>query len=360
MRSAAFDMNVAPPPVTIINQLIANGDLGQAGMTTLAASINAVPFEPKYLGDRGTYDYSSALTRDIRLEFDGQVITVVQSSAPGSSPTPVSLRPRTVKAVSSVRLSEEFPVLASEVSGIRELAGVSLDTIDTRASRLTIQAIRNIRSTWEYQRINAAMGIWVDADGTVIQNYFTLLGISQPTLDVTFGTPGSSKFLKLCMTLKNSLEDVLGNLDGDDGFEPLIACGRNFWANFITAADVVEAFDKFEARQQDNLPLREDLRYADFKFGGFRWRQYRGSANNTGRFLPDNEAHVIVDSVPGTYLGFWTPPEDNIHFTNAPGIPIVPAVHPLPYDEGYGFRFQSNPIHVMTRPAAAYKLFSSN
>lgn len=359
-----MNMDVAPPAYQSIGKLIATGDLAQAGMATLAGLINTVPYEPKYLYNRGTYHYESALTPTIELEFDGQVITVIQSTAPGTAPTPTSLRPRTVKPVTAVRIAEQFPVLASEIAAIRELGGVDLDSVETRADRLLRVAIRNIRSTLEYHRLGAAMGLWLDADGTVIQNYFTLLGVSQPTYDVTFSTAATSKWIGICADLKNALEDALGNLDGDDEFEPVVLCGRTFWKKFVTQPDVVTAFQYFESEQQRRAggydPLRDDLRYADFKYGGFRWRQYRGAANNTGRFMPDNEAHLIVDMVPGTYLGFWTPPKDNKFFTNMPGVPIVPSVKELDHGEGLEFRLQSNPIHVMTRPLAAYKLYSSN
>lgn len=357
-----MNMDVAIPgfePMSV-GQLLANGDLGVGAMTSFVGTINGVPYEPGYLGKRKTYWYESAMTRTVELEFYNETINVVKSSAPGTAPTPVSRKQRKVFNLPCVRIAEQFPVLAEEVDGIRKLAGVGLDDIPTEADRKLRIAIRNIRSTWEWQRVNAAMGIVLDEDGTVIQNYFTDLGVTQPTVNVLFGTPSTGKWETICMNLKNQLEDALGNLDGDDEFEPLILCGRTFFERFITQPDVILAYTYFQERNQTENPMRDDVRYVDFKFGGFRWRQYRGGANNTGRFLPDNEAIVIVDNVPGTYLGFWCPPKDNKVFVNKPGLPIVAAVQELPLDEGYNFRLQSNCIHIMTRPAASILLESTN
>ncbi len=349
------------PAYTPIGKLIANGDIAQGQMATLAGSVNGVPFEPSYLGDLGIYDYDGAMTRIIEVEFDSQVINLIQTSAPGSPGQETELNLRTVKAISAPRIARTVTVNAMEVAEIRALASTDLETVKTRADRKLINAVRDIRTTLEYHRVGGAMGILLDADGTtVLQNYFTLLGVTQPTFNVQFGTAGSSKFVQIGATLLNMLEDALGNLS-PSGEPPIVLCGRTFWQRFISSADVVNAYQYFEATKQKFLPNREDLRYADFEFGGIVWRQWRGqAANGAGRFIPDTQAQLLVPGVSGTYLGLFCPPEDQVSKVNTKGIPIYPTVKVLDHDQGYEIRLQSNPLHIMTRPAAAIELYSSN
>jgi hypothetical protein len=349
------------PAYTPIGAIIASGDLAQGQMTTLTGSVNAVPFEPSYLGDLNLYNYEGSMTHTVQVEFDSQTINLIQTSAPGSPGQETILNLRNVKSLTSPRIARTITVNAMEVAEIRALGSTELDSVKTRADRKLINAVRDIRSTLEYHRVGGAMGILLDADGvTVLQNYFTLLGVTQPTYNVQFGTTGSSKFITICATLLNMLEDALGNLS-PSGEPPIVLCGRTFWQRFISSPDVVTAYQYFQASQQRVLPLREDLRYADFEFGGIVWRQYRGqAANGAGRFVPDAEAQLLVPGIPGTYLGLFCPPVDQASKVNTMGLPIYPTVKVLDHDAGYEIRLQSNPLHVMTRPAAAIQLYSSN
>lgn len=359
--TVSLGMDVAPPAYIPIGQLIANGDLSTGNMVTLAASINSIPFEPTFLGDRKLYTYESEMTNTIALEFDNQVINLVQSTAPGTAGQETILNSRSVKFVTAPRIARKVTVRATEVAGIRALGSTQLDTVETRADRLLRNAVRDIRTTIEYHRVGGALGLLLDADGTtVLQNYFTLLGVSQTQIDVTFGTPASNKFILLAEQILNSIEDGLGNLAMTGMKPPMVLCGRTFFQRFVGSADVINAFQYFQATAQAMNPLRDDIRYDDFLFGGIIWRQYRGAAANSGRFIPDAEAHVVVEGIPGTYGGYFCPPADIVDKVNTPGEPIYPTFEVLPHGRGYEIELQSNPIHVMNRPLAAIKLISSN
>lgn len=360
MPNISLGMDAAPPAYVSIGQLIASGDLATGNMTTLAGSVNAVPFEPSYLGSRGIFNYEPALTNTIQIEFDGQVINLVPATPPGAPGYETTLNPRNVKSITAPRIARKVTVLATEVAGVRALASTGFDTVETRGDRKLKNAVRDIRSTMEFHRLGAAMGLWIDATGTVFQNYFTLLGVSQTVYDVLFGTSSSNKFIKIGQDLLNLIEDGLGNLAPSGTNPPIALCGRTFFERFTQQADVITAYQFFESTQQKLNPLREDIRYGDFEHGGIIWRQYRGSTADYGRFIPDNEAHIVIDGVPGTYEGYFCPPSDIMDKVNTPGLPIYPTVKVLDHGAGYEFNLQSNPVHAMTRPAVAIKLISSN
>jgi hypothetical protein len=361
-----IDMNVQPPPYIPIERIIANGDFTYA---TLCGSINSVPYEPGYLGKKGLFHYVGSLTRSIMLEFDGQTIGLVQSSAPQSPGTIVTRKPRSMATFTAPRIAMSIPVHATEVAAIRALAATDLETIETQAGIRIRNAVRNLRSTWEWHRVNAAMGILLDADGSVLVNYFTALGVAQPTFDFNW-TNVAIPLLDKCAALLNDIEDALGgnfNPEGNEGTNseipdtpPLILCGRIFWQNLMADASFQKAYTYFQERGQTNNPLRDDLRYKDdFFFGGFYWRQYRGSTTATGQFIPTATAQVIINNLPGTYEGYFCPPEDVIDAVNKPGIPIVCTVQEMEHKAGLEFRIQSNPLHTMNRPGAAFQCFSS-
>lgn len=357
----SLGMDVAPPAYIPIGALIANGDIATGQMATLAASINSVPFEPSRLGDMGIFHYESEMTNPIALEYDGQAINLVQSTAPGSPGQETKLNPRDVKFVTPPRIARKVTVLATEVAGIRALGSTQMETVATRVDRKIMNAVRDIRSTMEFHRVGGAIGLLLEADGTtVIQNYFTLLGVSQPQIDVLFGTPATGKFITIGQNILNTIEDSLGNLAQMGDAPPIAFCGRAFFQRVVTDSSVVDAYKFFEERQQTLNINRDDARYVGFKHGGVIWTQYRGSAGNSGRFIPDAEAHIVVQDVPGTYAGYFCPPLDIVDEVNTMAKPLYPTVEMLPHGRGFEIEIQSNPIHVNNRPGVAIRLFSSN
>lgn len=358
--SPSMGMDVEPSPWIDINEIIASGDISTGAMQTLAGAINAIPYEPSYLGDRKLYTYDSKKTNTVALEFDGQTISLVQTTAPGSPMPETILNPRNVKSVNSTRIARRVTVMASEVANIREIGGGALDTVQARQNWKLRNAIRDIRSTLEWHRVGGALGSVLDADGTVIQSFFSLLGITQTTIDCAQATAATAKYITIAETVLNYLEDALGSLTPIDDRPPIVLCGRNFWNRFTTSADVITAYQYFMANRQKLIPGRDDLRYGDFEHGGLIWRQYRGSTAGSGFFIPTNEAHVILDGVPGTYLAHLCPPQDIVDRVNQDGQLLDVTMEVLPHKKGVQIEMQCNPIHWMNRPGAAIKLYSSN
>ncbi len=358
-----FDMNLGVPPYIPIEKLIASGDFTY---DSLAGCVNSYPYEPAYLGDKNIYAYQGLMTRNIKVEFDGQTISLIQSSAPESPGVIVTRKGRKSALLTAPRLAATFTVRPDEVAEIREMGGAELETVETDATIKARNAIRNIRSTWEYQRVCAAQGILLDADQSTIVNYFDLLGVSQPTYDMTFGTTSTSLLNKFGGLL-NEIEDALVGLSNSENLPgaivpddpPLVLCGRTFWQKLMQDSTFETAFGYFQSRDQRYVPTREDLRYREFEFGGFILRQYRGQVNGY-RFVPDANAYVLHQSLPGTYLGYCTPPEDDLNAVNKRGLPITATAQVLPHNSGIEFRLQSNIVHINTRPSAAFQLFSSN
>ena len=346
-------MGGTTPAYMRVGQLIANGDFT---FSTLVGCVNSVPFEPKYLQDIGLFDYASSFTNTVEIEFDGQTIHLIQSSEPGTPGMEVLRNPRRTFTFRAPRIAATVTVMADEVAAIRSLGAVELESVETHADKKLMNAVRNIRSTMEWHRVHAACGRLLDADGTVINDYFTVLGVSEPSHDMTFAN-GATSMISHSNDILNALEDALGNLS--PGAPPIAICGRTFFKRFITHSSVVDAYKYFQATQQRLNPNRQDVRYDDFEYGGIVWRQYRGKVNGTP-FVPDTEARILVDGVPGTYLGEFCPPRDIVDQVNKAGMPLYPTVYPLPHNAGYQFRIQSNVFHVMTRPAASIKLISSN
>lgn len=285
---------------------------------------------------------------------------MIQSTQPGTSPQSAELTDRVVKPFLAPQIKRKVTVLASEVNAYRALGSTQLASVEDHVDRKLRNAIRDIRATLEWHRVGAVKGQVLDADATtVISDMFATFGLSQSVYDVTFGTTATSKFIGIAEDIKNLLEDQLQGLQADGGL-PLVICGRTFFKRFTTDPSVVNAYQYFQSTRPQWNPVRTDVRYEDFEHGGIVWRQYRGTASNTGRFVADTEAYLIPDGDIGMFLGYFCPPDDILDQVNTLGMPLYPVVETMAFKKGYEIEIQCNPLHVNTRPTASIKLMSSN
>lgn len=356
LARGATSMPTPPTPAyQPISALLASGDFSNKA---LLGCVNSVPYVPKHLEQIGLYDYQSESARAVMLELLGDQINLIPVSEANEPGLVVGANKRTSISVTAPRLAATFTVLPSEVAAVREVGGVNLETVETRADQKLKRVIRYQNATMERHRLSAACGRLLDSDGSTLINYFTLLGISEDTLSLDVGT-STTDMIGKATTIRNMQEDALGDLDDDQ--MPIVELGRTIWQSFVTHPNVKDAYKYFESQRDSNVmnPLREDLRYRNFVHGDVIWRQYRGSSVQSGRFIADTEGRVIMPGVEGTYIGAFCPPDDMKTYVNTPGLPFYMTVKELDHDGGWEVRVQSNPIHILSRPKVAIKITSS-
>src|SRR5579871_2770612 len=323
----------------------------------LTDAINRVPFTPFQAGKLGIFTETGVATTKVELEqYDG-VLDLVPNTPRGGAAAENKRNKRVVRSLTIPHFPLDDNIFADEVQNVRvfgssnEFQGVQA-IVDQRFQEM----VPKLDATLEYGRIGAIKGIIYDSDGsTVIYNLFTEFGITQSTVDFTFGTT-TTDIHGVCSDVLNQMETNLGAATWDHIH---VFCGKTWFKSFIGHANVQKAYTYFQERQQMLNPMRDDVRYDGFTFGGLTFEQYRGTVNGVG-FVADNEAYAFPVGVPMLFRTYFAP-GDYVETANTIGLPryAKQALDPK-FQKYVSLEVQTNPLSICSRPEALIKLYTSN
>lgn len=317
-------------------------------LTSLVAAITKIPYVPTRLGSMNLFAEEGVSTLSVAIEMQNGVLTLVQTAARGAPGAVKSVERRNVRDFRMVHLPQRVSVMADEVQNLRafgketeEEAAMGLLTKKLAVAR------RDLDITHEWQRMGCLKGQVLDADTSVIYNYFTEFGVTQTTQSWVLSVT-TTKVLQLCVALKRLIEDKLGGVMMSG---VRVLCSPEFFDAFTSHPAVIEAY-----KYQQSTFLRTDNRDG-FEFGGIVWEEYRGTIGGT-RFIAANEAYAIPLGVPDLFKSVFAP-APYIETVNTMGVPFYAKQKSLDYDVGMEVQAQSNPLHINTRPDSVVKLTAS-
>ena len=195
--------------------------------------------------------------------------------------------------------------------------------------------------TREIHRLGSLKGQLLDADNTVIFDYFTEFEVSQTTEILALTTP-TTDVRGAMVDYARTVEDLLG----ETTYTGLaLLCGRDFFDNFVNNDSVKDTYKNWEAAQS----LRADLR-SGFPYGGMLVMEYRGTrglANNIG-IIEDNKAYVVP--MGSDIFRTYTAPANFMSTVNTPGNSMVAKVVPDLADRWVDIHGDDNFLFMNTRP----------
>lgn len=314
-------------------------------LTKLIAAINKIPYVPTRLGRLGLFAEEGVSTTSVAIEMQNGVLTLVPTAPRGAPGVAKTVERRNARNFSPVHLPQRVAVMADEVQNLRAFG---TDSEEETAMRLLTKkmavARRDLDLTHEYQRMGALKGIVLDADGSVIYNYFTEFGLTAQTINVAMAA--GTKMLQVFVAIKRVIEDKLGGVMSD-GY--LVLCSPEFFDAFTSHPAVTETY-----MAQAGGVLRSDLR-GGFTFASdMRFEEYRGTVGGT-RFIGAGKALVIPLGVPDLFKTVYAP-APYMETVNTEGVPFYAKMKTLDYDTGAEWQVQSNPLHMNTRPDAVVEL----
>ncbi len=311
-------------------------------LSSLTAQINNLVYAPMRLS--GLFEESGIATTSAAIDIEDGVLSLVDVAPRGANGKPVTGPGRRAVPFLIPHLPERASLMADEVQGVRAFGQESTAEILTNriAERLT-QMRRNIDYTLESHRLAALMGNYIDANGNSV-SLFTTFAVSQQNLSFALGTT-TTKIRSKCLTTLGYIENAL---DGTPFTGVRALCGGTFFDNLITHTNVEATYL--------NQQMANELRTGDprqvLNFGGIVFERYRGtSAVKVG----DNDAYAYPEGVPGLMITRFAP-ANYVETVNTIGLPYYAKSEPMDFGKGYSIEAQSNPLNLVTRPAAVVKL----
>lgn len=316
-------------------------------MRTLTGTVEKMDYIPQLLGQLGIFEPQPVRTRAVFVERRNETLALIPDSPIGAPPEELNKSKRDAVPLGLTRLTKGFTLYAEEVQGLRAMGSeTDLMTVQAEYLRLMGRVRDDMELTHEHHRLGALQGKLLDADGTsVIQNYFTTFGVSEPTaIDFALTTATTNIRGKCQQVIRAMARKAKGAFTPATRVHAL--AGDTFYDGLINHPLVRETYLNWEAAAD----LRNSTAFQSFTFGGITWHNYQGTDDNSTVAVPVNEAKFFPVGARGVFKVAYGPAEFG-DFVNTLGIPVY-AMNILDRDRNAWTRGElySYPLYFCQRP----------
>jgi hypothetical protein len=317
-------------------------------VSQLSKTIVDIPRVPTKIGDMRLFREYGISTPTMMIERGADSALKLVPTAPrGGVRQPVVLGGRKLIPVAAVHLPQSGSMMADEVYGIRAFGKeTEVEAAQARVKQKLAKMKAQLDLTLEYHRLGAIMGQVLDADGSVLWDYYDIFGMTQPTEDFDLDNSATKVKAKI-VSVKRKIAAALG---GKSFTGVTVLASRSFMDGLTGHVSVEKAFELF----QQNLYARTDQSAGDFDWLNFKFIEYDGAYDGTD-FIPAGKAYAFPTGVPGMFETAYAP-GDYMETVNTEGLPYYAKQERMKFDKGVELESQSNPLHLNSLPEAVVEL----
>lgn len=324
----------------------------------LTSTIERIPYQPSLLGDMRIFRPEPIRTVALGVEErDGQLIIIKTSQRGAPVNSERTTERRKMRYFATSRLTQGDTLQADEIQGIRDfgqetaLMQVQAEVARRLAGPTGLKA--NIGYTKERMRLAALQGKLIDADDTVLYDWFDEFQIDEPdTFYFNLAAQAASTIRGICNDIIRAMyRAAKGAMPPGTRIGAL--CGDAFYDAFVQHVDVIRTFTSWS----EAAALRNGMggAFTNFIFGDIEWINYRGSDDNAEIKVADNEVKFFPINAPDVFVEALSPLE-SMDFVNTPGMDsyVIPI---FDRDRNFWWRQEvySYPLFICKRPEILQK-----
>lgn len=320
--------------------------LGVLSFDALNAYINNLPRISTRLADMRLFQEDGLVgTTIVKVGINGTKLVLVPNVPRGAPGQPKGLERGKVKLLETTHLPQNSTVMADQLLGVYDPTDPEGANVAAVVNALQVVHKRDLDFTIEYHRMGALQGKLLDADGSVIIDFYEEFGVKQVVIGMELNKD-DTKVRAKCIAIKRAIEAKLGGIPYTGVH---VFCSAGFFDALTDHPDVQKAYERW----QDGAALRDDVRKG-FVFGDITFEELQG---NTGGDLAlvDGEAIAFPLGVPDMFLTRFAP-ADYLETVRGIGLPYYTKTAPMRMNKGIQLESQSNPLNINTRPDAVIRL----
>lgn len=291
-------------------------------------AVDNIVYIPQTLNSMGIFTPDPIVTTSVAITRRGESLELVPTSERGSQPALPARDKREMRRLDTLRLAQEDRINSHELQNIAPEGmpfEVALDRGLSEVDKRQRKLMRKLELTREYHRLAAIQGYVLDADGSIIMDFYDEFQLVRPAAVEIDPTLIEGDFRKSIHQLVTRPMTRQLAVDGRGGLTRIVAlCGDEFYDEIITAKEIRETY----LIAQQGRELREGFQIWEFfDYGGVRWMNYRGTNDNTTIKIPDDECIFFPIGVEDMFVEFRAPGED-MNDVNKPGKEFYSYVSP--------------------------------
>ena len=285
---------------------------------SLSAQVDRAEYIPSFLGSMsGLFDFVPIRTTEVWVEERDLGFAIIQTSERGAPPRQEGGEKRKARGFRTVRVADASRVYAHELQNIRAMGDeFAVKDLQMEIARRQLKITRNLDLTEENMRLGAIQGKVVDADGSVIYDWFDEFAQSAAT-EKTFDFGASSTIGDIIKATNAIRRGIVRNLKGLGGAGVTVhaLCGDDFWDAFVMSPEVRQSYQY--AMQATALQNDVGNAWETFRFGQIMWHNYRGTDDNSSVAIGAKKVKFFPVGA-GIFKEVYAPAEP-LQFTNTPG-----------------------------------------
>lgn len=272
---------------------------------TLTDHVNRMPHAPNRLGQMGIFQVKNVTNRTVWVSMKDGKLSVIPTSAIGA-PLPQNSRDlRDAQAFQTYRVAKGDRVTAEEVQDM--VAPGTENTLQTVAGEVQerLTSIRDdMELTRENMRLGAINGVLLDADGSVLVDFFNKFGVTRAT-EIDFDLDNAT----LATLADNCLEVIKRMTYAAKGvWKPGMSgatglCGHTYWRKLITNPAVIEYY------KQTTNGLALDRNVQSFSMNGITFELYWGTEDDSTVAVPADKCRFVPVNTNGAFQEIYAPAE---------------------------------------------------
>lgn len=324
-------------------------------MTSMSTAIQAAPYAPQLLGQLGIFTTERSRTTTVAIEEKGGVLSLIKTSPRGAPIEEGKGEGRRMRHFDTLRIARGKTLYASSVQNIRafgsvsELQAVQNELADIMNGKTGLRAA--VELTHEHMRLGAVQGKVLDADGSVLVNWYEEFGIDQPAeinFDLGNATAEGGEIRKQCNAVIRAMMRASHGAWLPGQTYAVGLCGDNFFDDLTGNAETRSTY----LNQQEARDLRNDVGqvFGSFRYGNILFINYRGTDDNSTVAVHPDKCQFFPVGAPDAFrVGFS--PAESFPFVNTPGQDVYAmVVTDKDRQEWVRPEVRSYPLFMCTRP----------
>lgn len=319
-------------------------------LASMTSAIERVPTNPGTLGQLNLFNTHPIRNVTVGIEERKGSLSLIKTSQRGAPLEQGTGNKAKLRYFGTSRVAKQDVILASELQFVRQF-----DTIDSTKQLQSELAMRmggadgllaDVQYTKENMRLGAIQGKFLDADGTVLYDYFTEFGITQAT-EIGFslataadGALRESIQVKVLRPMRRLAQGARYS-----GVKAL--CSASFFDALLKNPEVRASYEGIS----EQVWLRTSYDGQAFDFGGIEWIEYVGDDLNAEVKVADDKCVFIPTGVGNSVFEAIYSPAESFDDIGTLGREVYAYTTPdLKHNRFVELEVASYPLFLCKRP----------
>ncbi len=258
---------------------------------------------PGLIGNLKLFTPVPVRTRTVAVEQKASTLRIIQTSEPGAPRTRREQDKAKITDLRVRRIEEASTITAEQLQGIRAFGSeTELKSLQREIAERQQTCIDDLSATVERLRLSCIGGILVDADDTVIYDYYSTFGFVQGG-EIAFDLANRTKMKQFIAA--NVIRPIIRALGGiaPAGMRIVALCGDDFFDLLQENAEYREVYKNNDKSSK----LLEDTVFQSIEAWGVTWVNYRGTDDNSTVAIGATKVKFFPVGVRGLFQEAFAP-----------------------------------------------------